>query len=151
MKNLTIIQHPLIQRDLSVLREKKTPHHIFRDTLHRISGMMAFEVTKKFSVKKFSLTTPLEKTTGFQLEKEIVLIPILRAGLGMVDGFLHNVPEARVGHIGLYRNEKTLEPVEYYSRFPYYYTKCAPAPCPPFWRRVVSPSVEFTRMASSAR
>jgi uracil phosphoribosyltransferase len=118
MKNLTVIDHPLVKRDVSILRDKKTPNHLFRNVLSRIAGMMAFEVTKDFSISKYSLTTPLEKTKGFRLKNNIVIVPILRAGLGMVEGFLNVLPEARVGHVGLYRDEETLEPVDYYSKFP---------------------------------
>ncbi|MDE3058876.1 MAG: uracil phosphoribosyltransferase [Bacteroidota bacterium] len=118
MKNLTIIHHPLIQRDITFLRDKQTPNYQFRQTLSRIAGMMAFQVTKDFSVVGFSVETPLEKTTGYKLKENIIIVPVLRAGLGMVEGFLDILPEAQVGHVGLYRNEETLEPVDYYSKFP---------------------------------
>lgn len=120
MKNLTIINHPLVQRDVSILRDKNTPNHLFRNVLSRVAGMMAFEVTHNFSLQKYSLQTPLEKTTGYQLKDNIIIVPVLRAGLGMVEGFLNILPEARVGHVGLYRDEETLEPVDYYSKFPRY-------------------------------
>ena len=116
--NLFIIDHPLVKRDVSILRDKRTPNHLFRTVMSRIAGMMAFEVTKNFSVDTFDLNTPLEKTTGYKLHDEIVIVPILRPGLGMVEGFLNVLPEARVGHVGLYRDEETLEPVDYYSKFP---------------------------------
>ncbi len=118
MKNATIINHPLVQRDVSILRDKNTPNHLFRSVLSRVAGMMAFEVTKNFELEKFSLHTPLEKTNGFKLRDQIVIVPVLRAGLGMVEGFMNVLPEARVGHVGLYRDEETLEPVDYYSKFP---------------------------------
>jgi uracil phosphoribosyltransferase len=118
MNMLNIINHPLIKRDLTTLRDKKTPNHIFRSVLSRVAGMMAFEVTKDFPVSKFSIRTPIEKTKGFKLKENIVIVPILRAGLGMVEGFMNILPEARVGHVGLYRDEETLEPVDYYSKFP---------------------------------
>ncbi len=118
IKNLHIIDHPLVKRDVSILRDKKTPNHLFRSVMSRIAGMMAFEVTKNFSVDTFDIMTPLEKTEGYKLHDEIVIVPILRAGLGMVEGFLNVLPEARVGHVGLYRDEETLEPVDYYSKFP---------------------------------
>lgn len=79
---------------------------------------MAFEVTRDLALKHGSVRTPLEKTKGFTLADEIVIVPVLRAGLGLVEGFLDFLPEARVGHVGIYRNEKTLEPVDYYSKFP---------------------------------
>jgi uracil phosphoribosyltransferase len=118
MSTLTVIDHPLVQRDLSILRDKKTPNHLFRSVLNRVAGMMAFEVTHSFALEKFTIQTPLEKTSGFQLKEHIVIVPVLRAGLGMVEGFMNILPEARVGHVGLYRDEETLEPVDYYSKFP---------------------------------
>ncbi len=118
MKNLTIVKHPIIQRDLTILRDAKTSNDEFRRILSRVAGMMAFQVTKDFTLKEFTVQTPLEKTKGFSLRHPIVVVPVLRAGLGMVEGFLNILPEARVGHVGLYRNEKTLKPVDYYSKFP---------------------------------
>ncbi len=118
MKNLTIIDHPLIKRDLSILRDRTTGNHLFRTTLRRISSVMAFEVTRDLKLNRGTVRTPLEKTTGYTLTDEIIIVPVLRAGLGLVEGFLDFLPEARVGHVGLYRNEKTLEPVDYYSKFP---------------------------------
>lgn len=118
MKNLTIITHPLIQRDLSILRDRRTPGDRFRLTLSRIAALMAYEVTKDLSLRPYSLLTPLEKTKGHRLSQEVVLVPVLRAGLGMVEGFLNFLPEAKVGHIGLYRDEETLKPIDYYSKFP---------------------------------
>ncbi len=118
MSTLTVIDHPLVQRDVSILRDKNTPNHLFRNVLSRVAGMMAFEVTYNFALQKYSIETPLEKTSGFKLKDDIVIVPILRAGLGMVEGFMNVLPEARVGHVGLYRDEETLEPVDYYSKFP---------------------------------
>jgi len=118
MKNLIIISHPLIQRDLSTLRDKKTSNHLFRSTLRRIAAVMAFEVTRDLKLKNVIVQTPLEKTKGYKLAEDIVIVPVLRAGLGLIDGFLDCLPEAKVGHVGIYRNEKTLEPVDYYSKFP---------------------------------
>lgn len=118
MKNLTIIDHPLIKRDLSILRDRRTDNHLFRTTLRRISSVMAFEVTRDLGLKRGIVRTPLENTIGYSLAEEIVIVPVLRAGLGLIEGFLDFLPEARVGHVGIYRNEKTLEPVDYYSKFP---------------------------------
>jgi uracil phosphoribosyltransferase len=118
MKNLTIVTHPLIQRDLSILRDRRSSSDQFRRTLSRIAALMAYEVTKDLQLESFVLTTPLEKTRGYRLSQELVLVPVLRAGLGMVEGFLNFLPEAKVGHIGLYRDEETLKPVDYYSKFP---------------------------------
>lgn len=118
MKNLTIIDHPLIKRDVAILRDKRTDNHLFRTTLRRISSIMAFTVTHDLRVRRRPVQTPLEKTSGYVLADDIVIVPVLRAGLGLMEGFLDVLPEARVGHVGLYRNEKTLEPVDYYSKFP---------------------------------
>jgi uracil phosphoribosyltransferase len=118
MKNLTIIDHPVIKRDLTILRDRTTDNHLFRTTLRRISAVMAFEVTRDLRLRSTSVRTPLEQTRGFALAEDVVVVPVLRAGLGLLDGFLDLLPEARVGHVGLYRNELTLEPVDYYSKFP---------------------------------
>jgi uracil phosphoribosyltransferase len=118
VKNLTIIDHPLIKRDLTVLRDRRTNNHLFRTTLRRIASVMAFEVTSDLSLRSRPVRTPLETTRGYVLADDIVIVPVLRAGLGLVEGFLDFLPEARVGHVGLYRNEQTLQPVDYYSKFP---------------------------------
>jgi uracil phosphoribosyltransferase len=118
MKHLTVIEHPLIKRDLTIIRDRTTDNHLFRTTLRRVSSIMAFTVTHDLRVKKTRVRTPLEQTQGYVLGEDIVVVPVLRAGLGLIDGFLDVLPEARVGHVGLYRNEKTLEPVDYYSKFP---------------------------------
>ncbi len=118
MKNLVIIEHPLVKRDLSILRNRKTPSNIFRAVLRRTASLMAYEVTMDLEVKKTTIRTPLEETRGYQVKRPIVLVPILRAGLGMVGGFVEVLPDARVGHIGLFRNEETLQPVDYYFKVP---------------------------------
>lgn len=118
MKHLTIIDHPVIKRDLTILRDKTTNNQLFRTTLRRISAVMAFQVTHDLKIKTGTVETPLETTRGYSLADQIIIVPVLRAGLGLVDGFLDLIPEAKVGHVGLYRNEETLEPVDYYSKFP---------------------------------
>jgi uracil phosphoribosyltransferase len=118
MKNLTVIDHPLIKRDLTFLRDKRTPSNLFRSILRRASILMAYEVLRDISLTKVRITTPLEQTTGHLVADPIVLVPILRAGLGLVGGFVEVIPDARVGHIGLYRNEETLQPVDYYFKVP---------------------------------
>jgi uracil phosphoribosyltransferase len=118
MKNPVLIDHPLVQRDLSILRDRSTPSPLFRTTLRRISLMMAYQVTSDLGLRRTRVRTPLETTTGYRLDRDIVIVPVLRAGLGFVEGFLDCLPDARVGHVGIYRNEQTLEPVDYYSRFP---------------------------------
>ncbi len=118
MKNLTLIDHPLIKRDLTLLRDKRTPSNLFRAILRRASILMAYEVTRDLPIKKVGVSTPLQRTTGGVVARPIVLVPILRAGLGLVGGFVEVIPDARVGHIGLYRNEETLRPVDYYFKVP---------------------------------
>ena len=119
MKNLIIINHPLVKRDLTILRNKKTPSYQFRAVLRRTASLMAYEVSRDFQIKEISIQTPLEKTKGVIVEQQIVLVPILRAGLGLVDGFVEVIPDARVGHIGLFRDEETLKPIEYYFKVPH--------------------------------
>jgi uracil phosphoribosyltransferase len=118
MKNLTILHHPLVQRDLTLLRDKRTPSNQFRSILRRASTLMAIEVTRGLPLRTVSVTTPLVKTTGCLLARPVVLVPILRAGLGLVGGFVEVLPDARVGHIGLYRDEQSLKPVDYYFKVP---------------------------------
>jgi uracil phosphoribosyltransferase len=118
MKNLIIIDHPFVKRDLTILRNKKTPSHQFCAILRRTASLMAYEVSHDFQTKEISIQTPLEKTKGVIVEQQIVLVPILRAGLGLVDGFVEVMPNARVGHIGLFRDEETLKPVDYYFKVP---------------------------------
>ena len=118
MKNLIIIDHPLVKRDLTILRNKKTPSHQFRAILRRTASLMAYEVSRDLQTKEISIQTPLEKTKGVIVEQQIVLVPILRAGLGLVGGFVEVMPNARVGHIGLFRDEETLKPVDYYFKVP---------------------------------
>ena len=118
MKNLRIINHPLVKRDLTILRDKRTPSYVFRAVLRRMAALMAFEVTGDILLRRVPVETPLEKTTGSMVEQGIVLVPILRAGLGLVGGFVEVFPEAKVGHIGLYRDETTLRPVDYYFKVP---------------------------------
>ena len=117
-KNFNLINHPLVKRDITILRDVSTPPEIFRAVVRRISIILAVEMSKDFEISKIKIETPLENTTGFKLKQNIVLVPVLRAGLGMVNGFLEVIPEAKVGHIGLQRDEKTLKPVEYYFKIP---------------------------------
>lgn len=117
--NLTVLDHPLIQHKLSHLRSVDTPKKGFKELVDEIAMLMAFEVTRSLQLEDVQVTTPLERVTCQRLKgKKLVLVPILRAGLGMVEGILRLVPGARVGHIGLYRDEETLEPVEYYCKVP---------------------------------
>ncbi|MCS7052986.1 MAG: uracil phosphoribosyltransferase [Ignavibacterium sp.] len=118
MNNFIIVDHPLIKKDLTIIRDVNTSTEIFRITVERISSILCVEVSKNFPLTEKEIETPLEKTIGFELSRQVVLIPILRAGLGMVNGFLELIPNAKVGHIGLQRNEETLEPIEYYFKTP---------------------------------
>ncbi|MBI4548085.1 MAG: uracil phosphoribosyltransferase [Ignavibacteriae bacterium] len=118
MRNLIIIDHPLVKRDLTLLRDRRTPSNLFRAILRRMASLMAYSVTADLRVQQISVTTPLERTRGYTVTDSIILVPILRAGLGLVGGFVEVLPDARVGHIGLYRDEETLTPVDYYLKLP---------------------------------
>ncbi|MCU0452200.1 MAG: uracil phosphoribosyltransferase [Bacteroidetes bacterium] len=113
-----VIRHPFVQRDVTILRDRRTSSPLFRSVLRRTATLMAYEVTKDLPVRRLPVRTPLEKTEGTAVKPAIVLVPILRAGLGMVGGFVEVIPDARVGHIGLYRDEETLQPVDYYFKVP---------------------------------
>ena len=116
---LRIVSHPLVQHKLSILRDRETPTKIFKELVDEIAMLMAYEATADLSLDPVPVDTPLEQTQGWQVSgKKLTLVPILRAGLGMVEGILRLVPSARVGHIGLYRNHETLEPVDYYFKVP---------------------------------
>jgi uracil phosphoribosyltransferase len=118
-KNLTILGHPLIRHKLSVLRDQRTPVKEFRDLVGEIAMLMAYEVTKDIPTEPIEIDTPLEHMTAERVAgKKLALVPVLRAGLGMVEGILHLIPSARVGHIGLYRDHDTLQPVDYYFKVP---------------------------------
>jgi len=117
--NLTVIRHPLILHKLTHLRNRGTPKKVFKELVDEIAMLMAYEVTRDLPVDEVEVETPLESTRGFRLRgKKLVVVPILRAGLGMVDGVVRLIPGARVGHVGFYRDEDTLEPVEYYVKIP---------------------------------
>ncbi len=118
MKGVTVIAHPLVQHNLARLRDRETQPEAFRRLLGEIASLMIYEATRNFSVKKISLQTPLAPAEGFRLEREIVLVPVLRAGLGMLDSILQLIPHARVGFIGLKREETTLEALFYHKSFP---------------------------------
>jgi uracil phosphoribosyltransferase len=116
---LTVLDHPLIQHKLSILRARATSKKQFRELVDEIATLMAYEVTRDLPTELVEIDTPLERTAARRIRgKKLVVVPILRAGLGMVDGIVRLVPGARVGHIGLYRNEETLEPVSYYLKVP---------------------------------
>ncbi len=119
MGKLHVIDHPMITHKLTLMRSKDTSSKDFRELLNEISMLMAYEVTRDLPLTDMEIETPLEKATFQVIDgKKISIVPILRAGLGMVDGILKLVPVARVGHIGLYRDPETHEPVEYYCKLP---------------------------------
>src|SRR2546426_9016422 len=117
--NLTLLTHPLIQHKLTLLRDKRTPTKDFKQLAAEIAMLMAYEVTKDLPLEPVDIETPLERMRGVQVAgKKLTLVPILRAGLGMVEGIAQLIPSARVGHIGLYRDHDTLKPVDYYFKIP---------------------------------
>ncbi len=113
-----VMNHPLIQHKLSIMRDKNTTVKDFRECAHEIGLLLGYEATKDLELEDFELETPITKMIGKRTKRGVALIPILRAGLGMVDALMDLIPAARIGHIGLYRNEETLEPVEYYCKVP---------------------------------
>ena len=118
MPGVIHITHPVIQTKLTELRDFSADHRKFRALLDEIAMLMTYEVTRDFPTRPRIVQTPLEKMTGVELARPVTLVPILRAGLGMADGVLKILPDARTGHLGLYRNESTLEPVSYYQKLP---------------------------------
>ena len=116
---LAVVRHPLVQHKLTILRDRATPKKIFKELVDEIAMLMAYEATSDVPIEAAPVETPLERTSGWRVSgKKLTLVPILRAGLGMVEGILRLVPSARVGHIGLYRDHDTLEPVDYYFKVP---------------------------------
>lgn len=119
MSNVHVIKHPLVQHKLTLMRQKDTSTNSFRRLLNELSMLMAYEVTRDMATQDIEIETPMEKMTGQVIDgKKLVLASILRAGTGILDGMLTVVPGARVGHIGLYRDPKTLQAVEYYFKMP---------------------------------
>lgn len=116
--NLFIFDHPLIQHKLSIARSKTTSSQEFRRLLNEIAGLMTFELSRDLPTRRIEVETPMETTQGVRISAPVTLVPILRAGIGMTDGILSVMPEARVGHIGIYRNETSLNPVAYYAKYP---------------------------------
>jgi uracil phosphoribosyltransferase len=115
---LNVLKHPLLTHKLAQLRRKETDTKEFRETLKEIAGLMAYEITRDLPVRDISIETPLGKCKTQELAMDVVLVPVLRAGLGMVDGISNLIPSARIGHIGMYRDHNTLKPITYYSKFP---------------------------------
>ena len=119
MSKVCVFDHPLILHKLSILRDKGTSVKEFRELVSEIAMLMCYEATRDLPLEDVEIETPVAKATVKRIAgKKLAIVPILRAGLGMVDGMLTLIPAAKVGHIGLYRNEETLEPVEYYCKLP---------------------------------
>ncbi|MEO8295680.1 MAG: uracil phosphoribosyltransferase [Gemmatimonadota bacterium] len=117
--NLTVIDHPLIQHKMTLLRDRKTGTRDFKQLVSEIATLIAYEVTRDLPTEPCEVETPLETMVGVQVSgRKLALVPILRAGLGMVDGIAQLIPSARVGHIGMYRDEQTLRPHDYYFKIP---------------------------------
>ncbi len=116
--SLTILDHALIKHKLTIMRDKNTSTYIFKQNLDEIAKLMAFEVTRNIPLKDKEIETPICKMVGKEMDKQIILVPILRAGIGLVDGFRDIIPTAKIGHIGMERDEETLIPREYYAKFP---------------------------------
>ncbi len=124
MKNVTVIAHPLVRHNLTRLRDERTQPQEFRRLLGEIAALMTYEATRSLGVKKVAVRTPMEKTAGYQLEREVVLVPVLRAGLGMHNGILELIPHARVGFLGLKREEATLRAHFYHKSLPKKLDRC---------------------------
>lgn len=118
-ENVFVFDHPLIKHKIAILRDKKTGMKEFRELIEEITTIMTYESTRDIKLEKVTVETPLEKTEQYKVpEESVAIVPILRAGLGMVNGVHKVFPTARVGHIGMYRNEETLQPQEYYCKLP---------------------------------
>jgi len=113
-----LIQHPLIQHKLTYLRKKETNPKEFRELVKELSALMVYEIFRDTKLKEIEIETPIDKTKSYIIDEDIAIVPILRAGIVMAEGILDLIPQARVGYIGIYRDPKTLEPVEYYSKLP---------------------------------
>ncbi|MDY3052522.1 MAG: uracil phosphoribosyltransferase [Ndongobacter sp.] len=119
MGRIIVLDHPLIKHKLSILRQKETGTNEFRKLVSEIAMLEAYEATRDLELEPYAVETPLTTTTGYRLAgKKLAFVPILRAGLGMIDGFISIIPTAKVGHIGLYRDPETFKPVEYYCKLP---------------------------------
>lgn len=118
MSKVNVLKHPLIDHKMSQVRDKNTNTKAFRETVSEIGALITYEITRDFKTTPKTIETPMAMMTAYELEKPVVIVPILRAGLGMVDGIHNIIPNAKIGHIGLYRDEDTLQPKAYYQKFP---------------------------------
>lgn len=117
--NVFVFDHPLLQHKLTIIRKKETGSKEFRELVEEVSSLMAYEMTRSLPLEEIEIETPITRTTSQVLSgKKIAIVPLMRAGLGMVNGILNMIPVAKVAHIGLYRDPETLQPVEYYAKFP---------------------------------
>ncbi len=116
--SVTILNHSLVKHKLTNIRKKETKTKDFYQHVEEIAGLMAYEITRDFPLKEVEIETPICKCVQYEIANDVVIVPILRAGLGMVEGIRSMIPTAKVGFIGMYRDEKTLEPHEYYAKFP---------------------------------
>ena len=115
---LTVFDHPLIKHKLTIMRKKETGTKDFRQNLDEIGGLMVYEVTRDLPLNEIPIETPLCQTIGYEMAKDVVIVPILRAGLGVVNGIQNLIPTPRIAHIGMYRDEETLEPHPYFEKYP---------------------------------
>ncbi|MCH8548854.1 MAG: uracil phosphoribosyltransferase [Balneolaceae bacterium] len=115
---VTVIDHPVVARDLTILRKSTTDTAGFRAAMARIATILAYSALKELPLKQTRIQTPIKETDGFEIDTEIIVVPILRAGLSLVDAIINFIPDAKVGHLGMYRDETTHEPVDYYSNLP---------------------------------
>lgn len=118
-RGVTVFDHPLIQHKLTFLRDRSVSHRPFRALLYQIAGLMVFEITRTIPTEPVPVETPIERTVGCRLAGQVTVVPILRSGLGMAEGILEMMPEARVGHLGLVRDEETLQPRVYLQKLPH--------------------------------
>ncbi len=115
---LKVVDHPLIRHKLTIMRKKETGTKDFRQNLDEIGSLMVYEMARNLPLNEIEIQTPITQTKGYELAKKIVIVPILRAGLGMVNGIMDLIPTAQVAHIGMYRDEKTLQPIPYFEKYP---------------------------------
>lgn len=118
MSKFVVLNHPLINHKMTIVRDEKTGTKLFSETISEIASLITYEITRDLKVKEGIVKTPLMETKSFELANNVVIVPILRAGLGMVEGIHNLIPSAKIGHIGLYRDEETLEAKQYYAKFP---------------------------------
>ncbi len=118
LENVTVIDHPVVARDLSILRDVNTETTDFRAAMARIATILAYFALKELPLRQSKIKTPITQTKGYKIDTEIIVVPILRAGLSLVNAIINFVPDAKVGHLGMYRDETTHEPVDYYSKLP---------------------------------